>query len=100
MDSTAGFILTVSRLGVGAMGSFFAILLWSQTRDVAWVLIIIGTLVAFAQVVFATLAGFGILNGELLEISGIPLAQLVLENLPMLLYACAFIVVIVRRRLR
>jgi hypothetical protein len=100
MDSTAGFILIVSRLGVGAIGSFFAILLWSQTRDAAWVLIIIGTLVAYAQVVFATLSGFGILSGELFEVSGIPLAQLALENLPMLLFACAFIVMVVRRRLR
>ena len=100
MDSVAGSAITLSRLGVGAVGTFFAILLWSQTRDAAWVLVIIGTLLAYAQVVVSTLAGFGIIGGRLPEVSGIPLPQLVLENLPMLLYACAFIVMVARRRLR
>ena len=100
MDSVAGFAITLSRLGVGALGTFFAILLWSQTRDAAWVLVIVGTLVAYVEVVFSTLAGLGIVNGRLPEISGIPLPQLVLENLPMLLYTCAFIVMVARRRLR
>ena len=67
MDSMAGFVLTLSRLGVGAIGTFFAILLWSQTRDAAWVLVIIGTLVAYAEVVFSTLEGFGIVPAELLQ---------------------------------
>ncbi len=100
MDSTAGFVLTLSRLGVGALGTFFAILLWSQTRDAAWVLVIIGTLVAYAEVVYSTLEAFGILSVESFSLSGIPVLRLVLANLPMLLLACAFIVVIARRRLR
>jgi hypothetical protein len=98
MDSMAGFVLTLSRLGVGAIGTFFAILLWSQTRDFAWVLVIIGTLVAYAEVVFSTLEAFGIVSGELLSVSGIPLLRLALANLPMLLLTCAFISVIARRR--
>ena len=100
MDSAAGFAITLSRLGVGAIGTFFAILLWSQTRDAAWVLIIVGTLIAYAQVVLSTLADLGIVDGRLLDVSGIPLPQLVLQNLPMLLYTCAFIVMVARRRLR
>jgi hypothetical protein len=100
MDSTAGIVLTLSRLGVGALGTFFAILLWSQTRDAAWVLVIIGTLVAYAEIVYTTLEAFGILSAEHFNISGIPVLRLVLANLPMLLLTCAFIVVIARRRLR
>jgi hypothetical protein len=100
MDSTAGIVLTLSRLGVGALGTFFAILLWSQTRDAAWVLVIIGTLVAYAEIVYTTLEAFGILSAEYFNLSGIPVLRLVLANLPMLLLTCAFIVVIARRRLR
>ena len=100
MNSMAGFILTLSRLGVGAIGTFFAILLWSQTRDAAWVLVIIGTLVAYAEVVYSTLEAFGILSAEYFNLSGIPVLRLALSNLPMLLLTCAFIVVIARRRLR
>jgi hypothetical protein len=100
MDSTAGFVLTLSRLGVGAIGTFLAILLWSQTRDAAWVLVIIGTLVAYAEVVYSTLEAFGIVTSEYFTVSGVPVLRLALANLPMLLLACAFIVVIARRRLR
>jgi len=100
MDSMAGFILTLSRLGVGAIGTFFAILLWSQTRDPAWVLVIIGTLVAYAEVLFSTLESFGIVSAEQFNLSGIPLLRLALTNLPMLLLTCAFISVIARRRPR
>lgn len=100
MESMAGFLFTLSRLGVGAIGTFFAILLWSQTRDPAWVLVIIGTLVAYAEVLFSTLQSFGIVSGELFLVSGIPVLGLVLANLPMALLACAFIAVIARRRPR
>ncbi len=100
MDSTAGIVLTLSRLGVGALGTFFAILLWSQTRDAAWVLVVIGTLVAYAEIVYTTLEAFGILSAEYFDLSGIPVLRLALANLPMLLLTCAFIVVIARRRLR
>ncbi len=100
MDSAAGIVLTLSRLGVGALGTFFAILLWSQTRDAAWVLVIIGTLLAYAEIVYTTLEAFGILSAEYFNISGIPVLRLALANLPMLLLTCAFIVVIARRRLR
>jgi len=100
MDSMAGFVLTLSRLGVGAIGTFFAILLWSQTRDAAWVLVVIGTLLAYVEVVFSTLVVFGIVSGESLSVSGVPVLRLVLANLPMLLLTCAFITVIARRRPR
>jgi len=100
MDSAAGFVLILSRLGVGAIGTFFAILLWSQIRDAAWVLVIIGTLVAYAEVVYSTLEGFGIVSAEYFNLSGIPVLRLALANLPMLLLTCAFIAVIARRRPR
>jgi hypothetical protein len=85
---------------VGAIGTFFAILLWSQTRDAAWVLVIIGTLVAYAEIVYSTLEAFGIVTTEYFTVSGVPVLRLALVDLPMLLLACAFIVVIARRRLR
>jgi hypothetical protein len=100
MDSMAGFVLTLSRLGMGAIGTFFAILLWSQTRDAAWVLVIIGTLVAYVEVVFSTLESFGIVTGEFFYVSGFPVLRIVLANLPMALFTCGFIAMIARRRPR
>jgi len=93
-------VTLLSRLGMGAIGTFFAILLWSQTRDVSWVLVIIGTLVAYAEIVLSTLERFGILPETYFEVSGFPLLRVVLVNLPMLLYTLGFITMIARRRVR
>ncbi|MBA7714892.1 hypothetical protein ES703_123924 [subsurface metagenome] len=95
----ADLILILSRLAVGAFGTFFAILLWSQTRDIAWVLVVIGTLISYAEIVFTTLERFGIIAQEIYDLSGIPIFKLLLVNLPMLLYSLAFITVISRKRL-
>jgi hypothetical protein len=93
-------IVLLSRLGMGAVGTFFAILLWSQTRDVSWVLVIIGTLVAYAEIVLTTLESFGILTASYFEIYGFPVLRVLLVNLPMLLYTLAFITLMARRRVR
>jgi hypothetical protein len=94
----ADFLLILSRLFIGAVGTFFAILLWSQTRDVAWVLVIIGTLVSYAEIVLTTLERFGIISPELFDVSGLPIFKLILTNLPMLLFIFAFIAVLSRGR--
>ena len=93
-------VTLLSRLGMGALGTFFAILLWAQTRDVSWVLVIIGTLVAYAEIVLSTLERFGILPETYFEIAGFPALRLALVNLPMLFYTLAFITMIARRRVR
>ena len=90
----------VARLFSGALGTFFAILLWSRTRDVAWVLVIIGTLIAYAGIVYSTLKFFTIIVEEPVVIAGIHLIELVVENLPSCLYALGFIVMIRRKRLQ
>ncbi len=95
----ADFVMILSRLFIGAVGTFFAILLWSQTRDIAWVLVIIGTLVSYAEIVFTMLRRFGIISEESFYVSGIPVFELVLTNLPMLLFILAFIAVLSRKRL-
>jgi hypothetical protein len=90
------------RLFLGAAGTFFAILLWSKTRDAAWVLVAIGTLFAYVEIVFSTLLGFGIVRGDgvlIFGVSAFQLLQIALGNLPVIFYTIAFIFVISRRRL-
>ena len=81
------FVVLLSRLATRAMATFFAILLWSQTRDVSWVLIIIGTLVSF-----------GVVSADFFDVSGFPVLRIVLINLPLVFLSLAFISMIVRKR--
>ena len=92
------FVTVLTRLVLGALGTFLAILVWSRTRDAAWVLIVVGTLVSYAGIVYAALQLFGIVAGELLGVWGIPVVRVALENLPMAFFIAAFLVVIARAR--
>ncbi|WP_455382404.1 hypothetical protein [Salinispira pacifica] len=96
-DST---ILILSRLAFGAIATFLSIMVWSKTRDVAWMLIVIGTIIAYGEVVFTALEGFGLAQIDLLMVWGVSVVRLLFANLPTLFYSAAFLVVILRRTLR
>jgi hypothetical protein len=95
-------ISVLIRLAIGAVGTFFAILLWSKSRDSAWVLVVIGTLVSYTEIIFTTLVNLKLVQPDvffLFGLEGFPLVQTVLVNLPMIFFTIAFIIVISRRRL-
>jgi hypothetical protein len=90
------------RLAIGAVGTFFAILLWSKSRDSAWVLVVIGTLISYTEIIFSTLVNLRLVQPDaffLFGLEGFPLVHTVLVNLPMIFFTIAFIIVISRRRL-
>ncbi|MDR2109841.1 MAG: hypothetical protein LBP32_00885 [Spirochaetaceae bacterium] len=84
----------VSRLFLGAAASFFAIMLWSKTRDVAWMLMVIGTIAAYIEIIYSILRLFGVTGDS----SGSPSpASIVLSNLPTVFYISAFLVMVIRK---
>lgn len=87
-------IIIITRVIIGAIGAFFSVLLWSKTREPAWIFIIIGTLCIYVEIVFTTLEAFGILSGDILTLYGIPVLKLLLYNVPILFITIGFITVI------
>jgi hypothetical protein len=96
MDSVA-FSQYAAHLVLGAFATFAAILLWSRTRDMAWTFLIIGAIVSYADIVFSTLRGFGVLSEDLLRYHGYPVLQVALANIPLLFTGIGFIVAVARR---
>lgn len=93
-------ILHISRLVMGGLSAFFAIYLWSQTRDAAWMLIIMGIILRYLEITFSTLSFFGIIEeGGIFKLE-IPVVRIVLENLPYLFFILALILMIRRQRFR
>ncbi|MCL2374227.1 MAG: hypothetical protein FWC65_03185 [Treponema sp.] len=90
-------IYILTRLGLGALASFFAIMLWARTRDVAWMLMVIGVIAAYVETVYAILGIFGVTGGNLFVIGTMPLISIVLPNLPMFFFIAAFVVMVVRK---
>ncbi|MDR2080049.1 MAG: hypothetical protein LBP74_10045 [Treponema sp.] len=96
MDS--GEILYISsRLFLGSLASFLAIMLWSKTRDVAWMLMVIGTIAAYAEIVYTILGLFGIATGTALLVGSVPIPGLILSNLPTGFFIAAFLVMVIRK---
>jgi hypothetical protein len=89
-----------SRLLFGALASFFAIMLWSKTRDVAWMLMVMGTIAAYAETVYAILDTFGIGGDQQIRLGSIPLVSIILPNLPTAFYIAAFVVMVARKSRR
>jgi len=94
---TGQLVYILSRLVLGALASFFAIMLWSKTRDVAWMLMVIGTIAAYVEIVYAILNLFGISGMNLLMIGSMPLMSILLPSLPMVFFIAAFIVMVIRK---
>jgi hypothetical protein len=92
------FAQNASHLALGAFATFCAILLWSRTRDLAWTFVIIAAVLSYADIVLATLRGFGILGGDLLNYRGVPVLQIALANLPLLFSGIGFVIAATRKR--
>jgi hypothetical protein len=72
-------------------------MLWSKTRDIAWMLMVIGTIAAYVETVYSILGLFGITGGAVLSIGSVPLVSIVLPCLPTVFFIAAFAVMVVRK---
>jgi hypothetical protein len=98
--SAGEIVLLVSRLSIAAVAAFLAILLWSRTRDLAWMLIVIGVIASYAEILFDLLSRLGIVDESSYSLLGIPLGRILLSNLPYLFLCAALVVMITRKRVR
>jgi hypothetical protein len=100
MMSVGDTVLLVSRLATAAVAAFLAILLWSRTRDLAWMLIVIGVIASYAEILFDLLSRIGLLDESFYILWDIPLGRILLSNLPYLFLCAALAVMISRKRIR
>jgi uncharacterized membrane protein len=96
MDSGQILFIT-SRLVLGALASFFAIMLWSKTRDIAWMLMVIGTIAGYVEIVYSILDLFGITGSGTLLVGSVPAAAILLPALRMIFFIAAFLIMVIRR---
>jgi hypothetical protein len=92
-------VFIYSRLILGALAAFLAIMLWSKTRDMAWMLIVIGTITAYIEVVYSVLELLGIAARYGLFIGSVPLVATLLTTLRMLFFIAAFLIMVIRRKI-
>ena len=94
-------IYILSRLILGGLASFLAIMLWARTRDIAWMLIIMGIIASYGETLYSILNLFGVDRGNMIPIGSMPLLSILLPCFPLLFFIAAFAVMVARKyRLR
>ena len=93
-------LLLLTRLLAGAFVTLFGIILWSQTRDIAWMLAIAASILWYGEILLSVFDLFGIIRLDTLSIGDVAIARILLAGLPPLVLGSAFIVLLVRRRIR
>jgi len=94
---TGQSVYIISQLVLGAAAVFFAILLWPRTRDAAWMMVIIGTILIYIETVYNILNVFGIGVDAFFLIGSVPVITFVLPSLRMLLFIAAFAIMVFRQ---
>ncbi len=90
--------LYILRLVLGGIAAFFAILLWSKTRDAAWMSLVAGVVTNYAGLVYSLLVDFGIVLEGSIKILGIPLISLCFTVIPYIFFILAFILFLIRNK--
>jgi hypothetical protein len=93
---TGEIIFIFSRLILGALTAFFAVMLWSKTRDAAWMLMVIGALAAYVSNIYSILEMIGITDTMTVTVGSVPLAAILIPNLPAVFILSAFLVMLTR----
>ncbi|MCL2138557.1 MAG: hypothetical protein FWH41_03395 [Treponema sp.] len=96
MDS-GQLVLVYSRLILGASAVFLAIMLWSKTRDIAWLFLLIGTVFAYIEIIYTVLESLQIITGGFFFVGSTPLEAIILPVFRLGFIIAAFLVIIIRR---
>lgn len=91
-------LMFIIKLALNGVAAFLAILLWSKTRDAAWMSLVAGAVTGYAGIVYELLVALGVVLEGTVLIAGIPLLTLLFTVIPTLFYILAFILMLVRSK--
>lgn len=89
-------VLIIIKLIFGGLSSFFAILLWSKTRDLAWMSLVCASLCTYAAIVYDVLENLGIIPADIWTFYGVSLASLFFAIVPSIFYMLSFSIMLKR----
>jgi uncharacterized membrane protein len=87
----------ICRLVLGAISSFLAILLWSRTRDAAWIFVIISAILTYVEIIYSILNLLGIISENILSENAVLIITILLSCMPTVFIIAAFSVMALRK---
>jgi hypothetical protein len=91
-------ILLLVKLITGFAATLTAVLLWSKTREAAWLFVVLGTVFLYGEIIFSTLELLGLANFYLFTIYGISVVNLVFAIFPFVFFTVGFVLFLKSRR--
>jgi len=89
--------LIICRLVFGTVSTFFAILLWSRTRDAAWIFVIIGAVIAYVEIIYSILNLLGFISENILSGNAALIISIFLSCMPTVSVIAAFSIMVFRK---
>ncbi len=91
-------ILCIIKLVLGGIAAFLAIMLWSRTREPAWICLVAGAVTGYAGIVYELLVKLGIVFAKSYLFPGteIPLSTLFFTIVPLIFVIVAFILMLIK----
>ena len=87
----------IIKLVFGGIAAFLAIMLWSRTRDAAWMCLVAGAVTGYAGLVYELLEKLGIVLASEYLFFGIPLSSLLFSVIPSVFIILGFILMLSRK---
>ncbi len=95
--SQTEMILYAVKLILGGITALTAVMLYSKTKDSAWICLVAGFVAAYAESVYELLQSLGIFFTHDVYIAAIPLSALVFTVLPGFFFILAFAIMLTRK---
>ena len=86
------------KLLLGFVSAIISILLWSRTRDGAWLFMVIGVIFLYVKNILEVLDSFGFIILEDFQWWGLSIVPLIFESVPFLFFAIGMLVFLFRVR--
>ncbi|MDA3810156.1 MAG: hypothetical protein PF518_07440 [Spirochaetaceae bacterium] len=93
-------VLLLIKLITGFSATLTAVLLWSKTREPAWLFIVLGTVFLYSEIIFNTLDSLGLSKFYLFTVYGISLVEIIFASFPFLFFTIGFIIFLTNKRRR
>ncbi len=97
MSNEQLFLLFI-KLILGFISAFFAVLLWSKSRESSWLFVVVGVFFLYGEIVFETLEYFGIADFYIITAGGFSLLKIVFAIVPFLCFAFGFMFFLLAKR--
>ena len=86
------------KLILGFIAAIISILLWSKTRDGAWLSMVLGVVFLYLKTIFDVLSAFGFIFYEEIRVFELSIIPLFFEIMPFLFFSVGMIIFLLRIR--